>query len=185
LKRKIIVSLFSFLIISLPASFSRAADQFLEAIIPFVMGSADGLYETRIILFNRYGSDAPVFVATFKNGGSGRIMAANRPIAGKELIPAGGRLVITSGDIKDFLAFQGIDWLPAAGIPVKLNIQVPSLIGSITFSGSFAEESSTAAISGDPRDPYVEGIVTIIFPGGGQENIPLKFKTFKQGLYGR
>ena len=157
----------------------------LEAFVPFVKGSTDGTYETYIVLFNRYSSDAKVYVSTFKDSGATPIMVATGQLTGKEIIPTDGKLVITSLDIQSFLAGQGISWNPADGVPVKFNIRVPSQIGTTTYTRSGGVLSGTGTIIDvNPFDPFVEGIVVSAFPGGGQRTIPLKFKTFKQGQYG-
>jgi hypothetical protein len=159
----------------------------LEAFVPFVKGSSDGSYDTYIVLYNRYGNDAKVYVSTFKDTIDSPIMVATGQLAGKELIPSDGRLVITAGDIQSFLSGQGISWNPLDGVPVKFNIRVPSQVGTTTTTGSFVvgEVNSFTGTTNNvnPYDPYVEGIVVSAYPGG-QRTIPLKFKTFKQGMYG-
>jgi hypothetical protein len=159
----------------------------LEAFVPFVKGSTDGSYDTYIILYNRYDNDAKVYVSTFKDTVGTPIMVATGQLAGKELIPSDGRLVVTAGDILSFLAGQGITWDPALGVPVKFNIRVPSQVGTTTTTGSFVVgEGNTFTgdtVNVNPYDPFVEGIVVSAYPGG-QRTIPLKFKTFKQGMYG-
>jgi hypothetical protein len=159
----------------------------LEAFVPFVKGSTDGSYDTYIILYNRYGNDAKVYVSTFKDTIDSPIMVATGQLTGKEMIPSDGRLVVTAGDILSFLTGQGITWDPALGIPVKFNIRVPSQVGTTTsqgtvFGGDGFDYSGTI-VNVNPYDPYVEGIVVSAYPGG-QRSIPLKFKTFKQGMYG-
>jgi hypothetical protein len=111
-------------------------------------------------------------------------MVATGQIVGKEVIPTDGRLVITAGDIQSFLAGQGITWDPLLGVPVKFNIRVPSQTGTTTTAGTidFPNYSGTQTAV-NPFDPYVEGIVVSAYPGG-QRTIPLKFKIFKQGMYG-
>lgn len=156
----------------------------LEAFVPFVKGSADGSYETYIALFNRYSSDAKVYVSTFKDSGPTPIMVATGQILGKEVIPVGERITITAADILAFLSAQGISWDPTEGLPVKFNIRVPSQTGTTSYTGTVAlPDVSGTVTSVNPFDPFVEGIVISVYPGG-QRSIPLKFKTFKQGAYG-
>ena len=156
----------------------------LEAFVPFVKGG--GGYETYIILYNRYFNDAKIFVSTFKDSGSNPIMISTSQIIGKEVIPAGGKLVITDTDILDFLTANGYSWNPADGIPVKFSIRVPSQTGITSTSGIITSGTpytySGTQIHQNPRDPFVEGIVVSTFPTG-QRSIPLKFKTFKNGEY--
>jgi hypothetical protein len=156
----------------------------LEAFVPFVKGSTDGAYDTYIVLFNRYDSDAKVYVSTFKDSGATPIMVATGQLLGKEVIPTDGRLVITAGDIQSFLAGQGISWNPADGVPVKFNIRVPSQTGTTSYTGTVVFPDFSGTVTNvNPFDPFVEGIVVSAYPGG-QRTIPLKFKTFKQGMYG-
>jgi len=153
----------------------------LEAFVPFVKGG--GGYATYIVLYNRYIKDAKIFVSTFKDSGSNPIMISTSQITGKEVIPAGGKLVITDTDILNFLTARGYSWNPEDGIPVKFSIRVPSQIGITTTSGliTFPTYSGTQ-VHQNPKDPFVEGIVVSTFPTG-QRSIPLKFKFFKGGEY--
>jgi hypothetical protein len=57
-------------------------------------------------------------------------------------------------------------------------------VGTTSLSGVIGEGTINGNITNvNPYDPYVEGIVVSAYPGG-QRTIPLKFKTFKQGMYG-
>ena len=77
-------------------------------------------YDTYIVLFNRYGRDAKVYVSTFKDTIDSPIMVATGQLVGKEIIPSDGRLVITAGDIQSFLSGQGISWNPLDGVPGEI-----------------------------------------------------------------
>ncbi len=163
----------------------------LEVLVPFVKGAADRSWATYIVLYNRYNKDAKVYATTFKDSGSGKIMTTTSQITGKESIPAGGKLVITDEDIKNFLVGKGISWNQEDGIPVKFNIRVPSQMGTKNFTGTATPgvhfwplQVQGTLTQLNPNDPFVEGIVISTFPGGGQRAVPLKFKTFKQGEYG-
>jgi hypothetical protein len=98
-----------------------------------------------------------------------------------DMIPAGGLITITDQDIGAFV--PGYDM--SQGLPVKFNIRVPSQIGTTTSTGNwfFNGDTSATLTHQNPYDPFVEGIVVSIVPGGGQRSIPLKFKSFKNGEY--
>jgi hypothetical protein len=166
----------------------------LEAFVPFVKGTEDRSYETYIKLFNRYNKDAKVYVSTFADvlGGTATpIMIATGQITGKEVIPAGDVLQIDDQDVGAFLTAQGVTWDMSKGIPVKFSIRVPSQIGTTTSTSSFygyfygygGGYDSSVTTHQNPNDPFVEGIVVSVIPGGGQRTIPLKFKNFKNGEY--
>ena len=161
----------------------------LEAFVPFVKGTVDRSYQTYIKLFNRYSNNAKVFVSTFADvpGGSpAPIMVSTAQLPPpNDMIPAGGFITVTDQDIGAFVS--GYDM--SKGLPVKFNIRVPSQIGTTTSVGSWY---ATYSLGGptqatlthqNPYDPFVEGIVVSIVPGGGQRSIPLKFKNFKNGEY--
>jgi hypothetical protein len=161
----------------------------LEAFVPFVKGTVDRSYQTYIKLFNRYNKDAKVFVSTFADvtgGSADKIMVstAQLPVP-LDMIPAGGMIVITDQDMGAFV--PGYDM--SQGLPVKFNIRVPSQMGTTTSMGSWyttyslGGPTSATLTHQNPYDPFVEGIVVSIVPGGGQRSIPLKFKNFKNGEY--
>jgi hypothetical protein len=169
----------------------------LEAFVPFVKGTEDRSYQTYIKLFNRYNKDAKVFVSTFADvpGGSAeKIMVSTDQLpAPNDMIPAGGMITINDQDIGAFVS--GYDM--SKGLPVKFNIRVPSQMGTTTYSGTsggsiyiysypFGDYSGVmdgSVMRQNPYDPFVEGIVMSVYPGGGQRSIPLKFKSFKNGEY--
>jgi hypothetical protein len=169
----------------------------LEAFVPFVKGTVDRSYQTYIKLFNRYNKDAKVFVSTFADNPSGSadkimVSTAQLPVP-IDMIPAGGVITITDQDIGAFM--PGYDM--SKGLPVKFNIRVPSQMGETTYDGmelgriwiggmgntNFIGENWGSVVHQNPYDPFVEGIVVSIVPGGGQRSIPLKFKSFKNGEY--
>lgn len=157
----------------------------LEVLVPFVKGDPAAGYETYIVLYNRYSKDAKIYVKPYKDD-SAPILVSTSQIAGKEVIPTNGRLVLTHDDIATLMP---AGYNMADGIPVKFLVRVPSQQGTTTYSGSltpgmeFLTETGTISHT-NPYDPYIEGIVVSVYPGGGQRNIPLKFKTFKNGEFG-
>jgi hypothetical protein len=164
----------------------------LEAFVPFVKGTVDRSYQTYIKLFNRYNKDAKLFVSTFADnplGSADKIMVSTAQLPPpNDMIPAGGFITITDQDIGAFVSGVGYDM--SKGLPVKFNIRVPSQMGTTTSSGSYYAPSvwwsgytSATLNHQNPYDPFVEGIVMSVYPGGGQRSIPLKFKSFKNGEY--
>jgi len=163
----------------------------LEAFVPFVKGTVDRSYQTYIKLFNRYNKDAKLFVSTFADvigGTNAPIMVSTAQLpAPNDMIPAGGFITITDQDIGAFVSGVGYDM--SKGLPVKFNIRVPSQMGTTTSSGSLYLVGpwygyyDGSLNHQNPFDPFVEGLVMSVYPGGGQRSIPLKFKSFKNGEY--
>jgi len=167
----------------------------LEAFVPFVKGDPATGYETFIKLFNRYNKPAKLFAKTFKNadltGDSNSMLVSTEQIVGFEEIPANGMITLTSVEIGSLI--PGYDM--SLGIPVKFLIRVPSQTGSTTYegiqsgtvdlveTGAYDGTHSGSALHTNNNDPFVEGIVVSVIPGGGQRTIPLKFKSFKNGEY--
>jgi hypothetical protein len=158
----------------------------IEAIVPLVKTDAAAGYSTYIKMFNRYNKAAKLYVANMNKVSDSIVTSINQLPAPNDNIPTAGAVSISGDD----LVSGGI--ITAAegqyGAPIKFLIRVPSQSGGFTTLTDNvvpilnAGTAAGVAIASNV-DPYINGVVVQVVPGGSQRSIPLLFKAFKQGQY--
>ncbi|MFA7404955.1 MAG: hypothetical protein WC007_13250 [Pelobacteraceae bacterium] len=166
----------------------------IEAIVPFVKVDGAAGYQTYIKLFNRYTKAAKLYVANMNQISDSIVTSITQLPAPNDQIGIKSFVTISGDDLINNSIITAAEG--QSGTPIKFLIRVPAQAGSPAFTtltdnavpilggGSLTAVGSAAGVAtASVVDPYINGVVIQLVPGGSQRSISLMFKSFKQGQY--